>query len=40
MFYNEKSNARWVHVFKKDPKSQSQEIRLAVARADECWNAI
>jgi hypothetical protein len=40
MFYDERSRACWVHAFKKDPKSEAEEINRAVARADEYWNKI
>jgi hypothetical protein len=40
MFYNAQSNARWVHAFKKEGMNEPHEIELAIARADECWNAI
>ncbi len=40
MFYDAQSKACWVHAFKKDPKSQTEEINRAIARADEYWNKI
>ncbi len=40
MFYDKQSRACWVYAFKKDPKSETEEINRAVARADERWNKI
>ncbi len=40
MFCDAQSRACWVHAFKKDPKSQTEEINRAIARADEYWNKI
>lgn len=40
MFYDEQVGAIWIHAFKKEGDSEPQEIELAVARADECWNKI
>jgi hypothetical protein len=40
MFYDGQSKARWIYAFKKERMSEPQEVKLAVARADECWNAI
>lgn len=40
LFYDRESHAGWVYAFKKDPKRESQEIKLAVARADEYWDKI
>ncbi len=40
MFYNGQASACWIHVFKKERMSEPQEVKLAIARADDCWNAI
>lgn len=42
IFYDEQCHACWIHAFKKDPnpRSQKQEIDLAVSRANDVWNRI
>jgi len=40
MFYDEQSKALWVDAFKKEKMSEREEVKQAVARADECWEKI
>ena len=40
MFYDGQSYAHWIYAFKKERMSELQEVKLALARADECWIAI
>lgn len=40
MFYDRQLFARWVYAFKKEEDNEAEEVKLAITRADECWNRI
>jgi len=40
MFYDKQLFARWIYAFKKEENNETEEVKLAIARADECWNRI
>lgn len=40
MFPHGRSEAYWIHVFKKEGQREPQEIELAKSRAKANWNAI
>lgn len=40
MFYDSQTLAHWIYAFKKEEDNEVEEIKLAMTRADECWNRI